>query len=108
MTPEEIGNLYIRIAFQHESILDRLISKRLIGRDLADRARKTFYDTLNGEKLRTTQKISNHTEIIRRYIRGIMTVRKTNTKGESTVVGIQNCSSKTVDVINTYWKIAKL
>lgn len=68
MASEEISNLYIRIAFQHEPILDRLISKRLIGQDLADRARKTFYDTLNEERLRTTQKISNHTENIRRYI----------------------------------------
>ena len=58
MTSEEISNLYIRIAFQHEPILDWLISKRLIGQDLADRARKTFYDTLNKERLRTTQKLA--------------------------------------------------
>lgn len=63
MMQEEIENLYIRIAFQHESILDRLISKRLIGQDLADRARKTFYDTVNETKLRTFQKIKNQAEI---------------------------------------------
>lgn len=65
MTSEEISNLYIRIAFQHEPILDWFISKRLIGLDLADRARQTFYDALNEERPQITQKISNHTKIIR-------------------------------------------
>ena len=71
MTPEEISKLYIRIAFQHESALDQLVSRGLIDKDLADRSRKTFYDSLDEEKLRTSQKIGNHTEIIRRYIRGM-------------------------------------
>jgi len=38
----------------------------------------------------------------------IMTSRKTSAKGESTVVKIQNCGTKTADVINTYGKIAKI
>lgn len=72
MTSEEINKLYIRIAFQHESALDQLVSKELIDKDLADRFRKTFYDSLDEEKLRTSQKIGNHTEIIRRYMRGMI------------------------------------
>lgn len=72
MTPEEISKLYIRIAFQHESALDQLVSKGLIDKDLADRSRKTFYDSLDEEKLRTSQKIGNHTEIILRYMRGMI------------------------------------
>ena len=72
MTPEEISKLYIRIAYQHESALDQLISKGLIDKDLADRARKTFYNSLDEEKLRTAQKIRSHTEIIRHYMRGMV------------------------------------
>ena len=72
MTPEEISKLYIRIAFQHESALDQLVSKGLIDKDLADRSRKTFYDSLDEEKLRISQKIGNHTEIILRYMRGMI------------------------------------
>lgn len=72
MTPEEISNLYIRIAFQHESVLNHLIDKGLADKDLADRSRKAFYDSLDKEKLRTSQKIRNHTEIIRRYMRGMI------------------------------------
>ena len=72
MTPEEISKLYIRIAFQHESALDQLISKGLIDKDLADRARKTFYDSLDEEKLRTFRKIRTHSEIIHRYMRGMI------------------------------------
>ena len=72
MTSEEISNLYICIAFQYEFALNQLVNKGLIDKDLADMARKTFYDSLDEEKLRTSQKIGNHTEIIRRYIRGII------------------------------------
>lgn len=72
MTPEEISKLYIRIAFRHESALDQLISKGLIDKDLADRARKTFYDSLDEEELQTSQKIRTHSEIIRRYMRGMI------------------------------------
>ena len=72
MTVEEVSNLYIRIAFQYESALNQLVDKGLVDKDLADKSRKTFYDSLDEEKLRTSQKIGNHTEIIRRYIRGMI------------------------------------
>ena len=67
MTPEEISKLY-----QHESALDQLVSRGLIDEDLADRSRKTFYDSLDEEKLRTSHKIRTHTEIIRRYMRSMI------------------------------------
>ncbi|MEH2935138.1 hypothetical protein [Acutalibacter sp. JLR.KK004] len=72
MMPEEISNLYIRIAFQYESALNQLVDKGLVDMDLADKSRQTFYNTLDEEKLRTAQKIRNHTEIIRRYMRGMI------------------------------------
>lgn len=72
MTPEEISNLYICVAFQYESALNQLIDKGLVDKDLADKSRKAFYDSLDEEKLRTSQKIRNHTEIIRRYMRGLI------------------------------------
>lgn len=71
MTPEELSNLYIRIAFQYESALNHLVDKGLVDKDLADATRKTFYDSLDEEKLRTSQKIRSHTEIIRHYMRGM-------------------------------------
>lgn len=72
MTPEEMSNLYICVAFQYESALNRLIGKGLVDGDLADQSRKNFYDSLDEEKLRTSQKIKNQTEIIRRYMRGMI------------------------------------
>ena len=72
MTSEEISKLYIRIAFQYESVLDQLVIKGLIDKDLADNSKKTFYDSSDEEKLRTAQKIRSHTEIIRRYMRGLI------------------------------------
>ena len=72
MTVEEVSNLYIRIAFQYESALNQLVDKGLVDKDLADKSRKTFYDSLDEEKLRTSQKIGNHTEIMHRYIRGMI------------------------------------
>ena len=57
MTSEEIGELYIRIAFQYESALDQLVSKGLIDKDFADKHKKAFYDSLDAEKLRTSQRI---------------------------------------------------
>ncbi len=72
MTPEEMNNLYICIAFQYESAINQLVDKGLVDKDLADQSRKNFYDSLNEEKLRTSQKIKNHTEIIRRYMRGMI------------------------------------
>lgn len=49
MTSYKISNLYIGVAFQQESILNRSISKRPIDRDLADRTKWIFYDTLDVE-----------------------------------------------------------
>lgn len=72
MTEEEIGNLYIRIAFQYESAIGQLLDKKIIDQDLVDRHRKDFYDSLDEEKLRTSQKIRNYTEIIRRYMQGMI------------------------------------
>lgn len=72
MTLDEISKLYIRIAFQYESALDQLVGKGWVDKDLADRSRKTFYDSLNEEKLRTSQKIRSHTEIIHRCMKGII------------------------------------
>ena len=72
MTEEEIGNLYIRIAFQYESAIGQLLDKKIIDQDLVDRHRKAFYDSLDEEKLRTSQKIRNYTENIRRYMQGMI------------------------------------
>lgn len=71
MTPEELSDLYIRIAFQYESALNQLVDKGLVDKDLVDKSRKTFYDSLDEEKLRTSQKIRSHTEIICHYVRGM-------------------------------------
>ena len=67
MTGEEMDKLYIRTAFQYESALNQLIEK-----GLTDKSSKTFYDSLDEEKLRRVQKIRSHTEIIRRYMRGMI------------------------------------
>lgn len=72
MTTEEISDLYIRIAFQYESALNQLVDKGLMDKDLADKSRQAFYNSLNEEKLRTAQKIKSHTEIIHRYMRGMI------------------------------------
>ena len=72
MTSEEYSELYIRIAFQYESALDQLIGRGLIDKDFADKHKKAFYDSLDKEKLRTSQKIRSHTEIMRRYIKGMI------------------------------------
>lgn len=60
------------IAFQYESALNQFVDKGLVDKDLADKSKKTFYDSLDEEKLRISEKIGNHTEIIRRYIRGMI------------------------------------
>ena len=36
MTPEEMSDLYIRIAFHYESTVDRLLGKGLIDKDFAE------------------------------------------------------------------------
>lgn len=72
MTEKEVGELYIRLVFQYESAISRLLDKKIIDQDLVDRHRKSFYDSLDEEKLRAAQKIGDYTEIIRRYVRGII------------------------------------
>ena len=72
MTPEEMSDLYIRIAFHYESTVDRLLGKGLIDKDFADYHRKTFYDSLDEEKLRTSQKIGSQIEIMQRYVRAMV------------------------------------
>lgn len=71
MTPEEMSDLYIRIAFHYESIIDRLAGNGLLDKDFVDNHRKTFYDSLNEEKLKALQNIGSQTEIIQRYVRTI-------------------------------------
>lgn len=39
---------------------------------MADKSRNTFYNSLDEEKLRTSQKIRSHTEIIRHYMRDMI------------------------------------
>ena len=72
MTQEEMSDLYIRIAFHYESTIDRLVGKGLLDKDFVDSHRKTFYDSLDEEKLRTSQKIRNQTEIMQRYVRAMV------------------------------------
>lgn len=60
------------MAFQYESAIGQLLDKKLIDQDLVERHRKSFYDSLNEEKLRTAQKIEDYTEIIRCYMRGMI------------------------------------
>ena len=72
MTPEEMSDLYIRIAFHYESTIDWLVGKGLLDQDFVDNHRKTFYDSLDEEKLRASQKIRSQTEIMQRYVRAIV------------------------------------
>ena len=72
MTPEEMSDLYIRIAFHYESTIDRLTEKGLLDQDFVDSHRKTFYDSLDEEKLRASQKIRSQTEIMQRYVRAMV------------------------------------
>ena len=72
MTPEEMSDLYIRVAFHYESTVDRLLGKGLLDKDFVDYHRKTFYDSLDGEKLRTSQKIGSQIEIMQRYVRAMV------------------------------------
>ena len=72
MTPEEMSDLYIRIAFHYESTIDRLVGKGLLDKDVVDSHRKTFYDSLDEEKLRASQKIRSQTEIMQHYVRAMV------------------------------------
>lgn len=49
MTEKEVSELYIRLAFQYESAISRLLDKKIIDQDLVDRHRKSFYDSLDEE-----------------------------------------------------------
>ena len=69
MAEEEISNLYVRLAFQYESAIEALLTKGLIDTDLAAAAKEKFYDSLNEEKLRTSQKIRDYHETISLYMR---------------------------------------
>lgn len=71
MTEEEISELYARLAFQYESAIDTLLAKRVIDTDLATTAKEKFYDSLNEEKLRTSEKIRDyHKTVIRIRFKG--------------------------------------
>ena len=72
MTPEEMSDLYLRIAFHYESTVDRLLGKGLLDKDSVDYHRKTFYDSLDEEKLRTSQTIGSQIEIMQRYVRAMV------------------------------------
>ena len=72
MTSEEMSDLYIRIAFHYESTVDRLLRKGLLDKDSVDYHRKTFYDSLDEEKLRTSQTIGSQIEIMQRYVRAMV------------------------------------
>ena len=55
MNENELHERYIRLAFQYESAIDALLARGLVDEEAADAAKERFYDTLNEEKLRTTQ-----------------------------------------------------
>lgn len=69
MAEEEISELYTRLTFQYESSIDSLLARRLIDTDLAASSREKFYDSLNEEKLRTSEKIRDYRETMRLYMR---------------------------------------
>jgi hypothetical protein len=69
MTEKEIGELYARLAFQYESSIDSLLSRRIIDIDLATTSREKLYDSLNEEKLRTSKRIKDYRETMRLYMR---------------------------------------
>ena len=69
MNENELHERYIRLAFQYESAIDALLTKGLVDIEAADAAKERFYDTLNEEKLRTTQKIRDYHETISLYMR---------------------------------------
>lgn len=69
MTEKEINELYVRLAFQHESAIDTLLAKKLIDMELATAAKEKFYNSLSEEKLRTSLKIGNYHDTISSYMR---------------------------------------
>ena len=69
MNENELHERYIRLAFQYESAIDALLTKGLVDVEAASAAKERFYDTLNEEKLRATQKIRGYHETISLYMR---------------------------------------
>lgn len=69
MNENELHERYIRLAFQYESAIDALLARGLVDEEAADAAKERFYDTLNEEKLRTTQKVRDYHETISLYMR---------------------------------------
>ena len=69
MAEKEISELYVRLAFQYESAIDALLTKGLIDTDFATATKENFYDSLDKEKLRTSQKIRDYHETISLYMR---------------------------------------
>jgi hypothetical protein len=69
MAEKELSELYIRLAFQYESAIDMLFTKRLIDAELATATKEKFYNSLDEEKLRTSQKIRDDHETIRLYMK---------------------------------------
>ena len=69
MNENELHERYIRLAFQYESAIDALLTKGLVDVEAASAAKERFYDTLNEERLRATQKIKDYHETISLYMR---------------------------------------
>lgn len=59
MTEKEIGELYTRLAFQHESSIDSLLERRIIDTDIAVTSREKFYCLLSEFKGKIKDGISN-------------------------------------------------
>ena len=69
MNESELHERYIRLAFQYESAIDALLTKGLVDVEAASVAKERFYDTLNEERLRATQKIKDYHATISLYMR---------------------------------------
>ena len=69
MNENELHERYIRLAFQYESAIDALLTRGLVDAEAASAAKEKFYDTLNEERLRATQKIRDYHETISLYMR---------------------------------------
>lgn len=69
MSENELHERYIRLAFQYESAMDALLTRGLVDEEAASAAKERFYDTLNEERLRATQKIKDYHETISLYMR---------------------------------------
>lgn len=68
MIEKEVGELYTCLVFQYEPSIDSLFATRVMDTDFSVTAREKFYDLLNEEKLRTSNKIRDYRETIRLYM----------------------------------------